>query len=215
MCGILGPTAGESWLSYVGVPVDYPELGDLAREVDDAMWEAAEVVLAERKAEDPVLRTMADERCTLWLWVTVPAGTLPIGTEVEHDGWYGQVRARCGYDDRRFDPPDRVYGDWRGRLAGAPERTGWEWEPRLSAGDQVAARVPMPFDAAPLLRWIEQETGVQTRPCPPRRKPGPTRTCGLCGRTGTNGFRTLDTTGTTYCMGRTACNRRARTKTRR
>lgn len=210
MCGILGPTAGESWLAYVGVPDDYPDLTELAREIDDGMWEVAQEILAERKLEDPVLRTMADERCSLWVLVSVPAGVLPAGTHVEHNGWYGQVRARAWHDDRRSDPPDRVYVDWRGRLPGAPEQTGGYWDPtpRINAGDQVDARVPMPFDAAPLLRWIEEETGVATVRRA-RRKTKTIRTCLRCGRRGTHGFRAaVDGTGTAYCMGTVACSRR-------
>jgi hypothetical protein len=65
MCGILGPSAGETWVAYVGVPDEYPNTGDLAHEVDDAMWEAALFVLEERELEDPLLRVPTDERATL------------------------------------------------------------------------------------------------------------------------------------------------------
>lgn len=209
MCGILGPTAGESWLAYVGVPTDYPDLGELAREIDDGMWEAGQEILAERKAEDPTLRAMADERCTLWIYVNVPAGTLPTGAHVERKYWYGRIRPRRSYDSD-FDPPDRIYVDWQGRLPAAPDPDRWEAGPRIHAADLVDARVPMPFDAAPLLRWIEEETGVPTVRRPRvRRKTRTMRVCALCGRLGTHGFRVaVDGTGTTYCMGRVACDRR-------
>lgn len=225
MCGILGPTAGESWLAYVGVSDEYPDLGDLDREVDDAMWEAARHVLEQRKLEDPLLRVMADERCTMWTIEKVPAGTLPVDTEIQagdsYSGtWWGKTRARNRYDSDR-DRPDRVYVEWVDRVHPVVSYSSANSRPDITVGTEVDARVPVPFDLAALLAEIEQETGVRCQPKVMRRKASVERTCDSCGRKGTRGFRVIppgaaetsvgsvDYPGGTYCTGMTACRRRA------
>lgn len=192
MCGLLGPTAGEGWLVYVGVDDEYPELNDLAREIDDAMWEAARFVLYERSMEDPVLRVMADERCARWTWATVQAGAMPAGTK---------ILARYGNS-----------ATWLGRLR--PLGVAWieqvsgdgNWRPDVERDTEVEALVPVPFDMSALLAEIERESNEPCRAARKRRQPGVQRTCRVCGRTGTRGFRVTD--HGTWCTGTEACRRR-------
>lgn len=160
MCGVLGPTAGESWLAYVGVPDDYPDINSLAREIDDAMWEAAQSLLEERKRADPLLRVLADERCTLWTWTTVPAGILPFGAEI-HAAYgtavhIGRLRQPTDQDLKWY--PDRLGVDWIGQTG---EASGWG-RPEVRSDTEVDIRVPMPFDLSALLAVVDQETGAVT-----------------------------------------------------
>jgi hypothetical protein len=174
MCGILGPTAGETWLAYIGVPDDYPDRDLLARMVDDAMWDAALDVLRDEKARDPLLRAMADERCRLWDVYTCPAGTLPVGTHISitKRGTYtatfhGQLRAPDRYErERAFGSDNELYVHWTSRVGEWPH--GWGW-PTVSRTTEVDAVVPVPFDLSALLAVIDAED--PPAPAPKRRPP--------------------------------------------
>lgn len=211
VCGILGPTAGEGWLAYVGVDDEYPELNDLAREIDDAMWEAARFVLYERSLEDPVLRVMADDRCQRWTWATVQAGAMPVGTKIlakygNHTTWLGRLRPLDSFErERARDFPEergnRLGVTWIEQVSGDSN-----WRPDVERDTEVEALVPVPFDMSALLAEIERESNEPCRPVRKRRQPGVQRTCRVCGRTGTRGFRVTE--NGTWCAGLTACRRR-------
>jgi hypothetical protein len=139
---------------------EYPDFGEVADEITAAMWEAAMFVLEERKLEDPLLRAPADERATLWIWATVPAGMLPLGTsilvKIGHDTYEGKLRRRDRYDGPEFGT-DRLGVDWQGRRFGARYLD-------LAADTEVEVRVPVPFDLSALLAQIERETGARRSP---------------------------------------------------
>jgi hypothetical protein len=178
MCGFLGPTAGEAWLAHMGVSDEYPDTGELAREVDDAMWEAALLVLEERKLEDPLLRALTDERATLWTLAKRPAGTLPIGTFFQATSsyagtWWGKIRERDNRDSEVYPP--EVCVEWGERVTWGTVGQHSTHPPEVKAATEVDARVPVPFDLSALLAQIERETGQRCRQAPRRRREGGTK----------------------------------------
>jgi hypothetical protein len=103
---------------------------------------------------------MADERCEMWTWVTVPAGMLPVGalihaSETYCGTWSGRIRTRRHYDSE-YGLADRVYVDWDSRVKDGICST-WS-QPEISATTDVDAYVPVPFDLTPLLAAIKAET---------------------------------------------------------
>lgn len=177
---ILGPSPGESWLEYVGVPDTYPGFTALAREVDDAMWEAAQDVLRERRAEDPLLRVLSDDRAGLWDRVRCPAGDLPPGTWItvdessSHRGSRmvarGETRPLNAYEIEKaahmpLSYADLVGVDWHGYTG---DWTG-AW-PHVVRSTEVTASLPIPFDLSALLTIIDAENGTPPAPVrPPAR----------------------------------------------
>jgi hypothetical protein len=135
---MLGPTAGDTYLAFIGLPDEYPGAGDLARELDDEIAMAAALVVQDWKGRDPLLRAMLDERCELNRWERYKLGELPVGTNIRYERtgwcpstWWGRT-GRAGVD----------WSDWLGDTRNRPIVDG---------GTEVDAWVPVPFDLAPLL----------------------------------------------------------------
>ncbi len=158
-------TAGETWLSYMGVPDDYPDFLKLAFEINDAMWDAAAEVLHERMADDVVLRALHDDRYRLHELVDgVPVGVLPPGVEIiyrdEHHIAKGVTRAP------HESPHPRIYAkvDWEGDYRTA-------WHPTLGLDVPVQAWLPVPLDVSALIATIAAEAGQQVRRPRHRHRP--------------------------------------------
>lgn len=155
---MLGPTPAEGFLAWAGLPDDYPHGDQLARELDDELFTAAELVLADWKRQDPLLRVMLHDDCELWRWVPMLAGDVLYGTRIcvevkDFSGTrrhFGRVRPE-NRDGHRYADDARVYVKW--------EYNGEE-PPFLRAQNPVDAYVPVPFDLGALLAEIDGRPNV-------------------------------------------------------
>lgn len=152
---MLGPTPAEGFLAWAGLPNDYPHGDQLAKELDDELFTAAELVLADWKRQDPLLRVMMHDDCELRRWVPMLASDVLYGTRicvevknycVDTRRHFGRVRPENPTDGHRYADDARVYVKWE-----------WNGEepPRLRAEDLVDAYVPVPFDLGALLAEID------------------------------------------------------------
>lgn len=148
---MVGLTVGERYLAWRGVLNVYPDPGrHLANELDDAIMEAAEDVVRDWAARDPLLRALLSEDCRLWAWEKVRAGDLPSGTMIRAPGryrvtWTGRVKPRSS--DPRYPWRDISWAE-RPLDAASDERYG----PGVKLDDVVEALVPIPFDMSGLPR---------------------------------------------------------------
>lgn len=143
---------GGDFLNHLGLADDYPGWDKLASEVEDAMWEVGQDVVREWKARDPVLRAMADERCRMWEWISVPAGDLALGTKIElnwgDEVWKGVLRAQTGLEHRSY--PDRLGVDWN----------RWPAYAYIKADTLVRTLAPVPYDLSALLAIQDAEAAA-------------------------------------------------------
>jgi hypothetical protein len=159
---MIGPTVGETFAAYQGVPDEYPGGNDLARELDDAMWEAGMYVLRERQAEDPVLRAMMDDRYRLWELVDgVPVGNLPPGIEIIYRADHKMADGVIQGPLEGYHPT--IYANVRWRDRG----NEWAWRPSIRLDAAVQAWLPVPLDVSALIAAVATEGGQEV-PRPPR-----------------------------------------------
>lgn len=161
-------TPGENWISYIGVPDEYPDFIELALEVNDAMWDAALDVFNERLAANPVLRAMRDARYQLWTQVDVPVGSLPPGIRISYcdggrmaDGVTGKPRPD------RFHPQVYADVDWEGDYHRGDRC------PSLTLDTVVQAWLPVPLDVSALIALVAAEGNQDVPPPPRKRRPRP------------------------------------------
>ncbi len=156
---MLGPTPAEGFLAWVGLPDDYPHGDQLVTELNDELFTAAELVMAEWKRRDPLLRVLLHEDCALWRWVEMPAGDVQYGTRIcmEHKSQstglarncFGRVRRETPNELRfRLSDRPRIYVAWQdGDGGGNPGE--------LVPHSVVSAYLPVPFDLGALLAEID------------------------------------------------------------
>ncbi len=160
----MGTTPAGDYLDYLGLPDDYPAGDQLEWEVYEEMVTAADLVLAEWKRRDPLLRVMMHEDCELWRWVKMPAGAVLHGTRicVEHKSMstglvrncFGRVRRETSYEvNFRFPDQDRIYVTWQGGDGGGNPG-------ELGRRTMVDAYLPVPFDLGALLAEIDGRPNV-------------------------------------------------------
>jgi hypothetical protein len=130
---------GNSYLDFIGLPAWYPQRGELALEVDDAILDAAESAVAEWSARDPLVDVALDGRWDPWMWAEHRLGDLPTGTLVRLGDWEGALAPVPDADRDWY--PGQVEVHWRGGTDHPPARYR-----RLD--DVLRARLPVPLDLA-------------------------------------------------------------------
>lgn len=164
---------GSAYLAYREVDPSYPGWSALSREMDEAMLDLLDEMLAERTREDPELRISTDDRCVMWEWHDMPAGTLPHGTRIEYKQWTGVLRPASLLDLQYDGHATRLYADLVPRWHYNPfaERPGCDVAPRIEPDTIVSAKLPVPLDRGALLAIIDAETGHVDPPTGPSPRP--------------------------------------------
>ena len=163
---VLGPTPGEQYLAFVDLPDDdYPAAGQLRRDLDEAIMDAAEQVLAEWRRRDPLLRALLADGAALNTWATYQAGQVPAGTliRVTRNGNVWEGRA-TGETFVRYYSTAEVRIDWKVRFGFA--------EPTITPTAEVEAWVPLPVDLSAVLLNLDGApaiTPATDRPSAQRR----------------------------------------------
>lgn len=163
---------GEMYLDFREIDPSYPGWGSLSREMDIAMLDLLDDMLAERKLTDPELRICGDDRCVMWEWWDVAAGTLPNGTKIEIEGWVGQVRPATQHEiEWRLDYEEpRVYATLTpichyNSYAASPRAS---IAPHIQPDTVVRAKLPIPLDRGQLLNIIDAEHPPAPAPAKPQ-----------------------------------------------
>jgi hypothetical protein len=148
---VLGPTAGEQYLHFIGFPHDYyPNNRGLLNDLDDAILSAVEEVLAEHGRRDPLLRALLHDDCALNTWATYPAGDLPPGTDIQVTNSYGRWEGRTTGETRN------PYGTEHLRITWTVYPVNqFGAEPTIDADTDVSAWVPLPCDLSAVLAAID------------------------------------------------------------
>lgn len=162
-------TPGEQYLLYIDLPDEFLGSDALARDLDDAIFDACLDVMRDWKAGDPLLRAMADDRYRPWEWHTRCAGELPVGTQVtyerpgtyERELWSGPIRRPTNHETEWH--PEQIRADLR-RVRGSGQYS----QPYLIASTEVSARLPIPYDISALLAKVDAETEVGRTSSPSR-----------------------------------------------
>ncbi len=148
---VIGLTPGEQYLAFIDLPEDhYPAVGDLRAELDDAIMTAAELVIAERKRRDPLLRALLADGAVLNTWARYPAGQLPAGTEIRLTNSYGAWQGRVTGGTRVRYSTEEVRINWTKR---AVNQGGYE--PTVKPDTEVDAWVPVPCDLSAVLAALD------------------------------------------------------------
>lgn len=155
---VLGPTPGETFLAFIGLNPEYPGYDRLAIETDDAISEAANDVLNEWKARDPLLRVMLDNRCQLWTLAEWCAGDLHVGDRLEyvdHLGgrWSGVIRPTNTLDVQW----NRLTIGWSDYVPDPIRPRRGVPEPTITPDTMVEAVVPVPLDLSALLAIVDAD----------------------------------------------------------
>jgi hypothetical protein len=141
--------SGLSFLDYIGLPDWYGDRGQMALDVDDALLEAAEAVVAEWSARDPLVGVALDGRWDLWTWHRYPIADLPVGTRIRSRDWEGVI-APMSRSDQEWHVGE-VFIQWA-------SGTGYQPNAYRQHSETVDARVPVPVDLAAAISVKAQDT---------------------------------------------------------
>lgn len=148
---MIGPTPGEQYLAFIDLDTDYyPAAQELREDLDDAIMEAAELVIAERKLRDPLLRALLADGAALNIWAPYPAGQLPAGAEIRVSNTYGTWEGRTTGETYTRYSAEEVRVTWQVR---AVNRLGAE--PTVLPDTEVDAWVPLPCDLSAVLAAVD------------------------------------------------------------
>lgn len=164
-------TPGEQYLAYIDLPEDhYPAAGRLRDDLDDAIMTAAEMVIAEWKSRDPLLRALLHEECVLNTWAPYPAGQLPAGTEIRLTNSYGKWQGTATGGTHVRYSTEEVRVSWTVRAVG---QVGYE--PTVEPTTEVDAWVPIPCDLSAVLASIDGYPPAAPVPAQRRARAGAVR----------------------------------------